>query len=464
VTKISNDRNILPVRVNVLEAGARARSGWISCYIGEHLQFSPDSLASYFFANWETVVFDAMLLAAAVEFCDRIKRRPALNWTRNIELRIPVHDPSLWTHKEVLGSLNDALQLLTGDRWHIEFSGRRKVAPRPEQGLFYLPPIQSPAIIPFSEGLDSRSVAGLMAKKYGSRLIRVRLGTKTDDRPKDSSGREYPFTTIPYKVKRGRYRFVEPSARTRGFKFALLSGLAAYLANADLVIVPESGQGALGPVLVPVGQAYEDYRNHPLFTAKMSTFLDTLLGRIVRFDFPRLWYTKGETLREYVSGTHPSDWANTRSCWQDNRNVSVDGHRRQCGVCAACMLRRLSVHAAGLSEAPETYIWEDLSVASFENGAVAGFRKTPAQRNYAIAGSLHLDHLAGLQRSRVYRPTLESYIQQVAAALGRPRLEVETGLNRLLSRHEYEWRSFTKSLGPNSFVSRWIEVEHDYAA
>jgi 7-cyano-7-deazaguanine synthase in queuosine biosynthesis len=319
-------------------------------------------------------------------------------------------------------------------------------------------------VIPFSEGLDSRSVAGLMAKEYGSRLIRVRLGTKTDDRPMDPSGRKSPFTAVPYKVRRCDYRFPETSARSRGFKFALLSGLAAYLAKADLIIQPESGQGALGPALVPVGQAYEDYRNHPLFTAKMSVFLKALLGGDIRFEFPRLWHTKGETLREYVFGSSQPDWADTRSCWQDNRNVSVDSHRRQCGVCAACMLRRLSVHAAGLSEAPETYVWEDLRVASFENGAVARFRKTSAQRNYAVAGALHLDHLAGLRRSRIHRPGLESCIRQTAAARGKPELEVRTGLDRLLACHEKEWKEFMEFLGPKSFVSRWTEGVHDHAA
>jgi Queuosine biosynthesis protein QueC len=452
------------LRVNVLEAKARLRSGWVNCYIGEHLQFSAELLASYFFAQWEPVIFDALLLAAAVEFCDRFKRRSTFKWTREVELRIPVHDPSSWRRTEVADSLNDALELLTGDRWRIEFGKRKKDVAPPQQGLFNLPPVHSPAVIPFSEGLDSRSVAGLMAKEYGDRLIRVRLGTKTDDRPKDLFGRKSPFTAVPYKVRRGAYRFPESSARSRGFKFTLLSGLAAYLAKADLIIVPESGQGALGPALVPVGQAYDDYRNHPLFTAKMGAFLKALLGRDMRFEFPRLWHTKGETLREYVSGSAQADWANTRSCWQDNRNVSVDDHRRQCGVCAACMLRRLSVHAAGLSEAPETYIWEDLRVASFENGAAAGFRKISAQRNYAIAGALHLDHLAGLRRSRIHAPRLESCIPEIAAALGKPQLEVRAGLDRLLARHEKEWKEFMEFLGSKSFVSRWTEGVHDHAA
>src|SRR5262249_3317859 len=154
----------------------------------------------------------------------------------------------------------------------------------------------------------------------------------------------------------------------------------------------ESGQGAIGPSLIPVGQAYEDYRNHPLFTRKMSAFLKALFGTDIRFEFPRLWHTKGETLRDHAAAYSKNDWAGTRSCWQDNRYVSVDNRRRQCGVCAACMLRRLSVYAAGLTEARETYIWEDLRVPSFECGAAKGFERISAQRHYAIAGTLHLDH------------------------------------------------------------------------
>ncbi len=38
---------------------------------------------------------------------------------------------------------------------------------------------------------------------------------------------------------------------------------------------------------------------------------------------------------------------------QSARQVSVNGHKRQCGICAACMLRRQSVHASDLSEVKE---------------------------------------------------------------------------------------------------------------
>ena len=38
-------------------------------------------------------------VAAAVEFCDMTKRRPARVWARQIELRIPVHERIAGTTK-----------------------------------------------------------------------------------------------------------------------------------------------------------------------------------------------------------------------------------------------------------------------------------------------------------------------------------------------------------------------------
>jgi hypothetical protein len=255
-----------------------------------------------------------------------------------------------------------------------------------------------------------------------------------------------------------KYRFSETSARSRGFKFALLSGIAAYLAKAPRIIVPESGQGALGPSLVPVGQAYEDYRNHPLFTNRMTKFLKALFGHDVEFEFPRLWFTKGETLREYVAlDGGRADWVTTRSCWQDNRQVSVDGRRRQCGICAACMLRRLSVHAADLSERSDTYIWENLSAKSFDAGAAPGFKQVKTQHHYAIAGALHLDHLAALKHSSINAQTIRLNAFQLARVFNEKQADVQDKLNRLLSEHEKEWKGFMKSLGAKSFLLNWIE-------
>ena len=445
------------IRVAVVEPGTRAQRGWMRCQIEKNIQFSTERLETYCFAEWEPIVYDAMLVAAAVEFGDRTQRRPAMKWEREIELRIPVHDPDRWNDRQVTGALHNLLDFLTGDRWRISFYKRSQLLNPPRQGQLNLPEGLS-AVIPFSDGLDSRVVAGLMARELGDKLIRIRLGSKTCD-ARTLSRQRQPFTSVPYRVREGAQKFAESSARSRGFKFALISGLAAYLAKADQIIVPESGQGALGPSLVTVGQGYEDYRSHPLFTDRMEKFLAALLGHRVRFKFPRLWYTRGETLTKFVNESDESSiWSTTWSCWQQTRQVSVDKKKRQCGICAACMLRRMSVHAAGLSEPKQAYVWEDLGASTFDDGAAASFPRnkvTGKLRQYAIAGSLHLDHLAGLPASAANQQALSLNAFQLSQSLGLAQAEVSAKLGRLLIQHGKEWRSFVQSLGQNSFVAEW---------
>lgn len=445
------------LRVDVVEPGERARKGWLRCELGTNLKFDTAKMESYFFAQWEPAVYDALLVAAAVEFCDRTRHRPATGWGRDFQLRVPVHDPDLWSRKDVAAALHTALTFLTGDRWQIAFCSRKNPEARPHQRQFLLPSDVS-AVIPFSDGLDSRAVAGIVSLELGDRLVRVRLGSKEFDRDKRARHRQ-PFTSVPYSVRHTGSSFVETSARSRGFKFTLLSGLAAYLAKAGRVIVPESGQGALGPTLVPVGQAYVDYRNHPLFTIRMEKLFAELLGYQVRFEFPQIWNTKGETLARFVRECpEGSSWATTWSCWQDNRHVSVDGKKRQCGICAACMLRRLSVHAAGLTEPNNTYVWEDLQATAFNAGAATAFERqkiTRAMREYAIAGTLHLDHLAQIGDSPANRRALEVSAYQLSQACGLSEPETRARLDRLLGQHRAEWRRFVGSLGSDSFVADW---------
>ena len=454
---MTNVETELPeIKMNVIERNSPHRKRWQNCKVGTHLQLETDDLASYFFATWKPIVFDTLLLAASVEFCDRVKKRPKLGWGRRIQLRLPVHDVGTWQKADVTSALKIALEFLTGDSWQIEFVQRKTIAPAPQQSV--LPLEDKIAVIPFSEGLDSRAVAGLMSQILGSGLVRVRLGKKSFDKPRDANGRAMPFTTVPYKIAAGDFSFPETSARSRGFKFALLSGIAAYLANVRRVIVPESGQGALGPSLVTVGQSHDDFRNHPAFTSKISQFLKALLGVSIEYEFPRLWYTKGQTLQVYTELPGSEDWKTTRSCWQDNRHSSVNGKRRQCGICAACMLRRLSVHAAGLQEDKNTYVWEDLAASSFEAAApISLTRIEKVQREYALAGTLHLDHLAWLKQSPLGEQVLKTNASRLEKPLKLSNSEVRSNLDSLLTQHKKEWKLFVESLGPTSFIRNWAE-------
>jgi hypothetical protein len=447
-------RELPELRVCVVEKGGRGRAGWQRCEIETNLRFSLEDMAAYFYARWEPIVFDTMLVAAAVEFCDKIMKRPPLGWAREIYLHVPVDAPEHWASGAVSEALHAALNLLTGDRWHITFGKRRRASAQPSQNTMPFDPGMA-AVMPFSDGLDSCAVSALMDETYGSGLVRMRLGPKKRDQPISASGRKQPFQAVPYQVKTNG-KAPEATGRSRGFKFAILSGLAAYLAKAPAVIVSESGQGAVGPVLVPVGHAHEDYRNHPVFMAMMTEFLDVLLGYKIKFLFPRLWHTKGETLAEYAA-LGRSDWKDTRSCWQDNRQVSVDRHRRQCGICAACMLRRMSLHAAQLQEAPDVYIWDDLSQPDFEPAAASGFKGgKKIKKQYAIAGALHLHHMAGLRKSALSKQTLELNAFHLSRVLDLPKAEVAQKVDRMLGQHEQEWSAFTNALGKESFVLEWV--------
>ena len=351
--------------------------------------------------------------------------------------------------------------MLTGDRWHVDFARRRKDF-LPKRQILDLP--SSCVIMPFSDGLDSHMVAELLRQTHGGLLVRVRLESKSsaEARPRTLPARA--FASMPWRVSYGDIGSVEPSARSRGFTFSLLSGIAAFLCKSKRIVLPESGQGALGPPLVPVGQAHADLRSHPSFTDRMETFVSALFDHAVQYEYPHLWRTKGETLTEFLESC-PEDvkWKGTRSCWQGARHVSVSGRRRQCGVCAACLLRRMSVHSAGQWEAPETYVWEDLSAPRFEDGAASAFTKREprgALHEYAIAGVLHLEHLATLRESRPSAVTLQRQAFLLGRSLGLDIRETQDKLERMLQRHEEEWRSFVESLGPRSFVAQWIARGH----
>jgi 7-cyano-7-deazaguanine synthase in queuosine biosynthesis len=441
--------------VDVVETGGRPRKGRIGLELNRDLEFSTDALRSYAFARWEPVIYDAMVVAAAVEFSDRAIKRPSRGWTRQIELRVPVHDPMRWNDPRVSGSLHEALGFLTGDLWKIEFIKRAKVEPSPAQEYLQFPR-PTKAVIAYSDGMDSRAVAGLFGKTLGEELVRVRVGPKAAGKPV-VDGRLQPFAKVPYKFKSALTNG-ETTARSRGFKFALISGLAAYLASAEEILIPESGQGAFGPALVTVSHGYPDYRNHPRFTRLMARFLRALLGHTVEFKFPRLWNTKGETLREFAALPEGDSWKDTKSCWRDSRWSPLNGRKLQCGVCAACMLRRMSVHAAALFEEPGTYICEDLSAPSFSEAVHPDFqRKSAAFEQYAIAGTLHLDHMADMADDDA-RPTVRRHAALTGMALGLPARDSEEQLVGMLERHAAEWNSFVKDLGARSFIRKWTRA------
>ena len=283
--------------------------------------------------------------------------------------------------------------------------------------------------------------------------VRVRV-TKTKDRIKKGEG---PFDLIPFRVKPAK--FLESSFRSRGFIFASVTAIASHLSGVGRVIVPESGQGALGPVLLPLHNIYADYRNHPTFFRKMERFIKTLLGCALTYEQPRLWHTKGQTIAAYISqsGKGSELVINTRSCWQKRWNVKVDGEYRQCGLCAACLLRRMSMHAAGVEEPANAYTINDLTAATYEDAIPQAdhIRLSHTMVEHGSVGARHLQQLANM--TELPDAALRLHVFEIARATGMSEQVTHDNLRKLLVQHAEEWRDFVNAQGQHSFVNAWTK-------
>lgn len=439
----------------VLEEGATSEiieNGLATAEIGKEIRFDPNVLDSYDYKGWQSIHRDFMLVCAAVEFADRRFERPKNQWARQINITVPVMVLEVWQKLEVKRCLADVLSHLTGDDWCFSFvKAENQVAIGHRQRSL---PFENrkQIVMAYSEGLDSRAVAGLFDEK--NVVIRVRL---SNGKEKVKRG-ERPFDVIPFDVKPPRSR--ESGVRSRGFKFAAITAIAGHISNVSRIIVPESGQGALGPVLAPLHNVYADYRNHPTFFRKMEMLIATLLEFSVTYEQPRLWYTKGQTVLAFLEkggGETIGDVVNTRSCWQQRWNVRGGGDLRQCGICAACLLRRMSLHAAGVSEEPGRYTFADLSASKFTD-AVLGFSgkvNSNLMAEYASVGARHLDQLAEFRTQPDLK--LRQHAFEISQATGESEQGTIKNLRMLLMQHAEEWHDFVRAQGKGSFLKYWTK-------
>jgi 7-cyano-7-deazaguanine synthase in queuosine biosynthesis len=362
---------------------------------------------------------------------------------------MPVIELEKWLSDLVRSSLKRALKLLTGDSWSFDFVQANTVeVGRWQQMRLDVRGVKTFAI-PYSEGLDSRAVAALSGEENEALCIRV-----ANKRQEHRHG-ENVFAEIPFTVKNGTPR--ESSFRSRGFQFAAMTAIAADIRNINKIVVPESGQGALGPAMLPLHRLYADYRNHPKYFRLMEKFLENLLDHNVNFEQPRLWSTKGQTLSAFLQlpNRTNADLVDTRSCWQTRHVVNVGGSRRQCGLCAACLLRRLSLHTAGVTESSGTYVIEDLMAFDVFDAMerVSDLNDRDNMIEYGIAGTRHFQHMASM--ADWSDEELRMYALEIAEALGEPEVEILTKLRKLLSQHAAEWKTFLEAQGNQSFLHNW---------
>jgi hypothetical protein len=293
----------------------------------------------------------AMAVTAADTFVARLDA--ANGWARNLELVVPLNEPERWTPLKPI--LARGLGFLSGDDWSFEFTGGG-VSPPASSVIkrrfrrYDLSALDCVAL--FSGGLDS-ALGALDLLDQTLRPLLVSHAPRGDSEHQDLVAARLPadcqrFSFNSYPTWSG---VDDDSMRTRSFQFIAVAALAAEAISQfrngkviDLYLC-ENGFIALNPPLTVRRIGSLSTRTaHPHFLAGVSALFEGA-GLPVRIVNPYRHSTKGEMLAAHVKRPDIDGLvADSVSCGKWKRK------NQQCGRCLPCLIRRASIHAAGLTD------------------------------------------------------------------------------------------------------------------
>lgn len=269
------------------------------------------------------------------------------NWTRNIEVNIPVSNPSLWNGKKEF--LENALNFLSGDIWNFSFY-------KLDKKYFHINelPIEQTNesiknICLFSGGLDSL-IGAIDLIEDNNDILFV---SYYDSHGALQTGQKYLFDALKKESNKNLYlnqftfnRFssTEDSTRTRSILFL---GLSLYLAinlKVKQIITPENGLISINLPLSPSRSGANSTRTmHPYFIKSIEKALYEL-GHEIKIKNPYIDKTKGEMLLESKKPKLLKHlYKNSISCSHPSIAESKLG-KKHCGHCMPCIIRRASIN------------------------------------------------------------------------------------------------------------------------
>ncbi len=307
-------------------------------------------------------MMDLLVLACSMYAADTRISRIAYaedNWTRIIDLYIPVEDPKAWEiHRE---NLQNIFKFLTGDIWTIIFRPRsgKKLKLSPKGSLSrYKMPYKTDVVCLFSGGMDSfigaidlieQNIRPLLvghSKSADVSPFQTRCGNALNAAyPLSKSERINAFIRIP---KEGIFDSEERTERGRSFLFLTLGSIcASSLASESTLVVPENGMISLNLPLTPLRVGSHSTRTtHPYYFSLMQELLERLKSG-VKIVNPYQFKTKGEML-QYCRNSNLVKDTETMSCSHPT------GYRRagnvHCGYCVPCVIRQASYKASGVKD------------------------------------------------------------------------------------------------------------------
>jgi 7-cyano-7-deazaguanine synthase in queuosine biosynthesis len=301
------------------------------------------------------IAADLVDLVSAVYLADlAILRGRNEQFVRTFDLHIPVRALEAW--QPVQADLSRLLYLLTGDNVGLHLYPREhEPSAPPAEGT-----ADSDCVCLLSGGLDSLAGAVMLLRTGRNPLfVTHRSGNPTIAEAQRrvcrtlsrlSSGLHYaPFTLLPRPTPRSLpfppADLREPSRRSRSLVFMGLGAVAAAGLQATEVYVCENGILTAALPLSPsrVG-ALSTRSTHPAVLTGFTAIAQRL-GISCQTLNPFLYRTKAELITEVLRPVlRINEIQDTVSCWMSGRR------HRQCGGCVPCLLRRVSMLAAGLPD------------------------------------------------------------------------------------------------------------------
>jgi hypothetical protein len=312
------------------------------------------------------VAIDLFLIAMSVYAADtRISRKYHAQdeWTREIDIYLPVSNTDLWNQNKQL--LSNLLQFLTGDRWTFIFRSRpteySTLAHTAKPNLFT--EIDNVSLL--SGGLDSfigaintlKSSQKSLFISHHNDAVTSSVQNYCLDALKEHFGND-SFSNVKSHVGFPKELFdhgYEDTTRSRSFLFYTLAILAASaLPDNTKIIVPENGLIALNVPLDTLRLGALSTRTaHPYFIARLNQLVEKLSIK-TSIENPYRHQTKGQMIDKCKDKNFLKQHiAMTMSC-SDPKKARWQGQSPQhCGYCLPCLIRRASIkHGFDIDETP----------------------------------------------------------------------------------------------------------------
>lgn len=378
-----------------------------------HVRLDEYALSVNLFRKIPHLAGDLLRLGLAAYAADRLARR---NWqrvpggSRVMDITVGVAEPDFWSDDSITGLVRDALQLLSGDQWHVCFTPAQ-----PDPDYLGSRTEQHPRVCLYSGGLDSAAGLATRLRVCREPVLAVTAWHQARQRQRTLKqlrrlASRYGTDVSPIVVRTAcvnppSFREQELTQRCRSFLFAALAGAVACAEGSSVVEMYENGVGVINlPLMHGMATGARTTKSsHPRFVRLMTDLVSRVAERRIDYLLPHRSRTKAEIVRTLLEDSLPDVALETVSCV----HYPLRRKAKQCGYCPACIGRRQALIVAGIQEPEELYDCDLFGPPEITSSI------DPAKLMGIKATLMHVDRLADLRR----RP-LPNWFLQYALGTG----------------------------------------------